>query len=249
MPKAKAAAMKALEIDDSLAEAWASLAAVKMWFDWDWEEAERAYKRAIELNPNYATAHDGYAMLLCERGRFDEAIEQITKAGEIDPLSLIIAVHAGWPFYFARDYESATRRFRKALELDENFIPAHGWLGMALGQQHRYTEALDAFKRALEVDRVPILMAMLGHTHAIAGHRAQAEEVLTALEYEAQSRYISAYDMAVIHAGLGDTPAALRELARAYEERSAWMVFLAVDPRLDPLREEAAFRELAARLH
>jgi serine/threonine protein kinase/tetratricopeptide (TPR) repeat protein len=249
MPKAKAAAMKALEIDDSLAEAWASLAAVKMWFDWDWEEAERAYKRAIELNPNYATAHDGYAMLLCERGRFDEAIEQITKAGDIDPLSLIIAVHAGWPFYFARDYESAIRRFRKALELDENFIPAHGWLGLALGQQHRYTEALDAFQRALEIDRVPILMAMLGHTHAIAGHRAQAEEVLTALEYEAQSRYISAYDMAVIHAGLDDHPAALRELARAFEERSAWMVFLAVDPRLDPLREEVAFRELAARLH
>jgi serine/threonine-protein kinase len=249
MPKAKAAAMKALEIDDTLAEAWASLAAVKMWFDWDWEEAERAYKRAIELNPSYATAHDGYAMLLCERGRFDEAIEQITRAGDLDPLSLIIAVHAGWPFYFARDYESAIRRFRKALELDENFIPAHGWLGMALGQQHRYTEALDAFQRALEVDRVPILMAMLGHTHAIAGHRAQAEEVLTALEYESQSRYISAYDMAVIHAGLDDTAAALRELARAYEERSAWMVFVEVDPRLDSLRDEHSFKELVARMH
>jgi serine/threonine protein kinase/tetratricopeptide (TPR) repeat protein len=249
MPKAKAAATKALEIDDSLAEAWAAIGAVKMWFDWDWEGAERAYQRAIELNPNYATAHDGYAMLLCERGRFDEAIEQITKAGDLDPLSLIIAVHAGWPFYFARDYESAIRRFRKALELDENFIPAHGWLGMALGQQHRYTEALDAFQRALEVDRVPILMAMLGHTHAIAGHRAQAEEVLTALQYEAQSRYISAYDTAVIHAGLDDSAAALRELERAYEERSAWLVFLSVDPRLDSLREEPAFRDLMARLH
>jgi len=249
MPKAKAAATKALEIDDSLAEAWAAIGAVKMWFDWDWEGAESAYQRAIELNPNYATAHDGYAMLLCERGRFDEAIEQITKAGDLDPLSLIIAVHAGWPFYFARDYESAIRRFRKALELDENFIPAHGWLGMALGQQHRYTEALDAFQRALEVDRVPILMAMLGHTHAIAGHRAQAEEVLTALQYEAQSRYISAYDTAVIHAGLDDTTAALHELERAYEERSAWLVFLSVDPRLDSLREEPAFRDLMTRLH
>jgi len=249
MPKAKAAAMKAIEIDDSHAEAWASLAAVKMWFDWDWEEAERAYRRAIELNPNYALAHDGYAMLLCQRGRFDEAIEQITRASDLDPLSLIIAVHAGWPFYFARDYESAIRRFRKALELDENFIPAHGWLGMALGQQHRYTEALEAFRRALEVDRIPILMAMLGHTHAIAGHSAQAQEVLTALEYEAQSRYISPYDLAVIHAGLGDNGAALRELERAFEDRSAWLVFLNVDPRLDSLRDEPAFREIAARLH
>jgi len=248
MPKAKAAATKAIEIDDSHAEAWASLAAVKMWFDWDWREAERAYKRAVELNPNYATAHDGYAMLLCERGRFDEAIEQVTKAGDLDPLSLIIAVHAGWPYYFARDYDAANHRFRKALELDEKFIPAQGWLGMALGQQHRYTEAIDTFQRALEVDRVPILMAMLGHTHAIAGHRTQAEEVLTALEYESQSRYISPYDLAVIHAGLGDKEAALRELSRAYEDRSAWMVFLNVDPRLDPLREENAFVEIAARL-
>jgi len=124
MPKAKAAAMKALELDDSLAEAWASLAAVKMWFDWDWTEAERAYKRAIELNPNYATAHDGYAMLLWERERFDEAIEQNTKAGDLDPLSLIITVHSGWPHYFARDYDAAIHRFRKALDLDENFVPA-----------------------------------------------------------------------------------------------------------------------------
>jgi len=247
MPKAKAAAMKALELDDSLAEAWASLAAVKMWFDWDWTEAERAYKRAIELNPNYATAHDGYAMLLCERERFDEAIEQITKAGDLDPLSLIITVHSGWPHYFARDYDAAIHRFRKALDLDENFVPAEGWLGMALGQQQRFTEAIDTFQRALETDRVPILLAMLGHTHAIAGHRAQAEEVLTTLEYESKSRYISPYDLAVIHAGLGDHDAALRELTRAYDDRSAWMVFLNVDPRLDCLREEKAFADLASK--
>jgi serine/threonine protein kinase/tetratricopeptide (TPR) repeat protein len=248
MPKAKAAAMKAIEIDDTLAEAWASLAAVKMWFDWDWRESERGYKRAIELNPNYAMAHDGYAMLLCERGRFDEAIVQITKAGDLDPLSLIITVHSGWPHYFARDYDAAIHRFRKALDLDENFVPAEGWLGMALGQQHRYTEAIDTFQRALEVDRIPILLAMLGHTHAIAGHRAQAEEVLTTLEYESKSRYISPYDLAVIHAGLDDREAALRELTRAYEDRSAWMVFLNVDPRLDCLRAEAAFGDLIARL-
>ena len=248
MPKAKAAAMKAIELDDTLAEAWASLAAVKMWFDWDWAEAERAYKRAIELNPNYATAHDGYSMLLCERGRFDEAITQTTKANDLDPLSLIITVHSGWPHYFARDYDTAIHRFRKALDLDENFVPAEGWLGMALGQQQRYTEAIDTFQRALEVDRIPILLAMLGHTHAIAGHRAQAEEVLTTLEYESKSRYISPYDLAVIHAGLGDRDAALHELQRAYEDRSAWMVFLNVDPRLDRLREEGAFGDLIARL-
>jgi serine/threonine protein kinase/tetratricopeptide (TPR) repeat protein len=247
MPKAKAAAERAIEIDDGLAEAWSSLASVQWWFDWDWEAAERSYKRAIALNPNYATAHDGYSMLLCARGRFDEAIEQINRAGDLDPLSRIIAVHAGWPFYFARDYESAIRRFRKALELDEHFIPAHGWLGMALGQQHRYREALEAFQRALDVDRIPILLAMLGHTHAIAGNSEQAKEVLTVLDYESRSRYISPYDIAVIHAGLGEHDAAIAKLKDAFEDRSSWMVFMEVDPRLDRLRDEVPFKKLVDR--
>jgi eukaryotic-like serine/threonine-protein kinase len=249
MPKAKAAAMKAIEIDDGLAEAWTSLGAVRWWFEWDWEGAEEAYQRAIQLNPNYATAHDGYAMFLSARGRFGEAIEQNTKAADLDPLSLIIAVHAGWPFYFARDFESAIRRFRKALELDEHFIPAHGWLGMALGQQRRYSEAIDAFGRALEVERIPILTAMLAHTHAIAGNRDKAEQLLTELLYESQNRYISPYDIAVVQAGLGQTAAALEQLRKAVEDRSAWLVFADVDPRLDALRREPAFGEIVAALH
>jgi eukaryotic-like serine/threonine-protein kinase len=244
MPKAKAAAMRAIEIDDGLAEAWASLGAVRWWYEWDWEGAEEAYRNAIALNPNYANAHDGYAMLLSARGRFDEAVQQITRASDLDPLSLIIAVHAGWPHYFARDYESATRRFRKALELDENFIPAHGWLGMALGQQHRYSDALDTFRRALEVERTPILLAMIGHTYAIAGERERAQQVLDALHEEAKTRYVSPYDLAIIHAGLGNTGEAMRALRAAVEDRSAWMVFLDVDPRLDRLRELPEFRDL-----
>ena len=249
MPKAKAAALQAIRTDESLAEAWASLGAVRWWFEWDWDGAEEAYGRAIALNPNYATAHDGYAMLLSARGRFGEAIEQNTKAADLDPLSLIIAVHAGWPFYFARDFESAIRRFRKALELDEHFIPAHGWLGMALGQQRRYDEALDAFARALEVERISILMAMLAHTHAIAGNRDKARSLLADLTAESANRYISPYDIAVVHAGLGDTAAALQQLRAAVEDRSAWLVFINVDPRLDSLRNEPGFGEIAAALH
>jgi len=248
MPKAKAAAMKAIELDDGLAEAWASLGAVRWWFDWDWNGAEEAYQRAIALNPNYANAHDGYAMMLSARGRFDEATEQLRKAADLDPLSLIIAVHAGWPFYFARDYDTAIRRFRKALELDERFIPADGWLGMALGQQGRYAEAVDAFTRALEVDRIPILLAMLAHTHAIAGNREKALAYLDALREQAKERYVSPYDIALVHAALGETNAALDELQAAREDRSAWMVFLNVDPRLDPLRREPRFAELAKAL-
>ena len=248
MPKAKAAASRALEIDGALAEAWASLAAVKWWYEWDWDGAEAAYKSAIKLNPNYATAHDGYAMLLCARGRFDASLEQVRKAVELDPLSRIIAVHAGWPFYFARDYESAIGRFEKALELDDKFIPAQAWRAMALGQQHRHEESVAAFQRALETERIPILLAMLGHTRAIAGQRAEAEMILSMLAEQAKTRYISPYDIAVIHAGLGDRAAALAKLHEAYEDRSAWMVFIDVDPRLDALRDEAQFQELAARL-
>jgi serine/threonine-protein kinase len=248
MPKAKAAAAKALKIDGSLAEAWASLAAVKWWYEWDWDGAEAAYKNAIQLNPNYATAHDGYAMLLCARGRFDASLEQVRKAVELDPLSRIIAVHAGWPFYFARDYESAIGRYEKALELDDKFIPAQAWRGMALGQQHRYEEAVESFQRALETDRVPILLAMLGHTRAIAGQRPEAEMILSMLSEQAKTRYISPYDIATIHAGLGDHAAAIAKLQEAYEDRSAWMVFVNVDPRLDALREEPELKALAARL-
>jgi TolB-like protein len=249
MPKAKAAAMRAIELDGGLAEAWASLGAVRWWFDWDWAGAEEAYRKAISLNPNYANAHDGYAMLLSARGRFDEAVEQISKASDLDPLSLIIAVHAGWPHYFARDFETAIRRFRKALELDENFIPAHGWLGMALGQQGRYDEALDAFARALEVDRIPILTTMLAHTHAIAGDRNGSLRLLGDLLNTARTRYISPYDIAVIHAGLGDNAEAIQHLQAAHADRSPWMVFVPVDPRLDGLRNEPAFAEIRAALH
>ncbi|HJW95859.1 MAG TPA: protein kinase [Thermoanaerobaculia bacterium] len=248
MPKAKAAAMRAVEIDDQLAPAWASLAAIRWWYEWDWPGAEDAYKRAIELNPNYANAHEGYSMLLSARSRFDESIVQITKAGDLDPLSLIIAVHAGWPHYFARDYDAATRRFRKALELDEKFIPAHGWLGMSLGQQKRFGEAIDTFHRALDVERTPILLAMIGHAYAIAGERVKAIEALDALREEAKSRYVSPYDLAVIHAGLGNQSEAMRTLRVAFDDRSAWMVFIRVDPRLDPLRELPEFRELVARV-
>ena len=249
MPKAKAAAARALELDEGLAEAWASMGAVRWWFDWDWSGAEQAYRRAIELNPNYATAHDGYAMMLAARGRYDDALEQVKKAADLDPLSLIIAVHAGWPHYFARNYDAAIRCFRKALELDERFIPADGWLGMALGQQGRYADAIDAFTRALEVDRVPILLTMLAHTHAIAGERAKALFYLDALRVETKDRYVSPYDIAVIHAALAEKESALEQLRAALEDRSAWMVFLNVDPRLDGLRGEPGFAEIAKALN
>ncbi|HEX3070320.1 MAG TPA: protein kinase [Thermoanaerobaculia bacterium] len=248
MPRAKAAARRAVELDPTLAEAWASLAAVKWWYDWDWDGAEADYHRAIALNPNYAAVHDSFGMLLCARGRYDAASEQFAKAASLDPLSLIVTVHAGWPHYFARQYDVALAQFEKALELDDHFVPAHGWRGMALSQQGRHNEALKAFERGLAVDRVPILMAMLGHAHAVAGHRKEAEEALAALTAESKSRYISPYDLALIHAALGDTDRTIAALHEALEDHSAWMVFLNIDPRLDSMRGVPEFEELAKKL-
>ena len=127
-------------------------------------------------------------------------------------------------------------------------IRPHGWLGMSLGQQGRHTEAIDTFHRALEVERTPILLAMIGHAYAIAGERTKAIDALDALREEAKSRYVSPYDLAVIHAGLGNNAEAMRTLRVAFDDRSAWMVFIRVDPRLDPLRELPEFRELAGRV-
>jgi serine/threonine-protein kinase len=248
MPRAKAAARRAVELDPSLAEAWASLAAVKWWYEWDWSGAEADYHRAIALNPNYAAVHDSFGMLLCARERYNEATDQFAKAASLDPLSLIVTVHAGWPHYFARNYDAAIAQFEKALDLDDHFVPAHGWRGMALSQQGRHKEALRAFERGLSVDRVPILMAMLGHAHALAGHRAEAEKALAALTTESQSRYISPYDLAVIHAALSDTERAIAALHEALDDHSAWMVFLNIDPRLDSMRAVPAFEELARKL-
>jgi serine/threonine-protein kinase len=248
MPRAKAAARRAVELDPSLAEAWASLAAVKWWYEWDWSGAEADYHRAIALNPNYAAVHDSFGMLLCARERYNEATEQFAKAASLDPLSLIVTVHAGWPHYFARNYDAAIAQFEKALDLDDHFVPAHGWRGMALSQQGRHKEALKAFERGLSVDRVPILMAMLGHAHALAGHRAEAENALAALTTESHSRYISPYDLAVIHAALGDTQRAIAALHEALDDHSAWMVFLNIDPRLDSMRKVPEFEELARKL-
>src|SRR5258708_9396129 len=187
-------------------------------------------------------------MLLCARGRYDAASEQFAKAASLDPLSLIVTVHVGWPHYFARQYDAAIAQFEKALELDDHFVPAHGWRGMALSQQGRHDEAVQAFERGLSVDRVPILMAMLGHAHAVAGHRKEAGEALAALVAESQSRYISPYDLAVIHAALCDTQSAIAALHEALEDHSAWMVFLNIDPRLDSMRAVPVFEALARKL-
>jgi len=248
LPIAKAAAKKALETDDSLAEAHNSLAWTKLAFDWDWMGAEREFKRAIELNPGYAVAHHWYAECLAGMGRYAEALAEIRQAQELDPLSLIISSIVGWVLYFDRKDDQAIAEFRKALELDPNFWVAHWTLGRAYEQKAMFVEAIAEIQKAIDFSGgSPLSLAALGHTYAVWGMRAEAERVLNELK-ELPEGYISPYGIAAIHAGLGEKDQAFIWLEKAYEERSGWLIWLRAEPISDPLRSDPRFQDLLRRV-
>jgi eukaryotic-like serine/threonine-protein kinase len=248
-PNAQAAARKALDLDSMLAEPHTSLAWADFMFDWDWPSAEREFRRAIALNPKYPAAHAWYSAYLAAMGRHGEAIAEGKRAQELDPLSLIANASLGRPFYNARRYDEAIAQSKKTLEIDPRFARAHYWLGLAYEQKSMYDLAIAAFHEAiLNSDSVPIYIAAAGHAYALAGRRGQALEILRRLEKLSSQRYVSAYDIALIHVGLGDKERAMQWLERAYQERSDGLVFLTVDPRLDRLRSDARFANLVRRV-
>jgi len=249
VPKAKAAAEKALQIDETLAEAHASLAYAKEEYDWDVGGAEREYKRAIELNPNYATAHQWYAVHLAVRGRYPEAIAEIKQAQEVDPLSLVINMNVGWVFYFARQYDEAAEQCRKTLELDPNFPAAHWMLGQAYRQKGMHEEAIAEFQKAVALSRGdPTQVAALGHGFAVARKRAEAEKILNELKKLSKRRYFPTYFIALIYVGLDDKNQAFEWLEKAFAERSANLTVLKAEPMFDPLRSDAPFQDLLRRV-
>src|SRR4030095_1484181 len=204
MPKAKAAAMRALELDESLAEAHASLARVLASYDWDWTNAEKEYKRAIELNPRYPVAHQWYGGYLAVLGRHNEAIAERKRAQELDPLSLIINAELGMAFYYARDYDQAIEQFEKTLELDQNFPPPRAFLPAAYEQKGMYAEAIAEFKKALALrgsSEVGFLRAGLGHIYAVSGQKSEARKLLAELKQLSEQGYVPAPSIALIHAG------------------------------------------------
>ncbi|MGH9814035.1 MAG: tetratricopeptide repeat protein, partial [Candidatus Acidiferrales bacterium] len=249
-PLGKAAALKALELDPNLGEAHASLAAAYQYYDWDWAAAEREFRRAIELNPNYASAHQWYANYLVMFGRHAESLAEARRARELDPLSLIINVTFGWRFYFARRYDDALAQHRKTAELDPNFALARYSLGMTYEQKGMYEAALAEFRRALALSGDdPHALANLGHVYALAGNRVEARSVLAQLEQLAKKKYVPPYYVAEIYVALGEKEPAFRWLEKAYEERSSRLVFLKVEPRLDPLRDDPRFQDLVRRMN
>lgn len=249
MPKAKGAARKALEIDDTLAEAHTSLAHAIMNFDWDWSGAEREYMRGIELNPNYPTAHQFYAVYLMQMARFDEAVLEQRRAQDLDPLSLSINASLGLLSLYARQHDQAIDQFRKTLEMDHNFPLAHLGLGEAYEQKGMYDEAVAEFQAAIALSGgSPVMVAALGHAYAISDRRGEAQKVLDELKELSKRRYVAPFDVAMVYAGLGEKDQAFEWLQRAYEERDDWLTFLKVEPRADTLRSDPRFQDLLQRV-
>lgn len=249
MPKAKAAALRALEIDDTLAEPHVSLAHVKYYYDRDWPTAEREYKRAIELNPNYPTAHQWYAVFLMSAGRFDEALAENTRAQQLDPLSLPINMTLGWVLLNARQYDQSAEQLRKTMEMDPNFLLAHHRLGLVYEQQRKYEEAIAEFKQVVKLSPgKPLGIATLARAYALSGNRAEAQKGLTELQELSKRRYVSSASIALIYAALGDKDQAFVWLEHADKQRDANLARLIVDPRFDSLRSDPRFDDLARRV-
>jgi TolB-like protein/Tfp pilus assembly protein PilF len=246
---ARQAATKALELDDTLAEAHASLAYIKTFHDWDWSGAEREFKRAIELSPGYASAHQWYSILLVFLGRRDEALAEARRSRQLDPLSLIINRDLGWMLYLVGDYEQAIEQLRKTLDMDPSFVQAHVSLGMAFLAKGLPQDAIAHGQKAVELSPGETYgLAGLGRIYAFSGKKAEALRILDLLNERSKTRYVAAFDLATIHLGLGDRDRALAWLERAYEERSAALGYISVYPMFDPLRSEPRFQDLLRRI-
>ncbi len=249
-PQAELAARKALSMDETLAEAHASLALVQNDYHRDWTGAEQSYRRAIELNPSYATAHHWYGTLLSALGRHQEALAALERAREHDPLSLIINANRGWMLYHAREYQPAIEQYRKTLELGPDFPVAHYYLGVAYEQTGRLAEAIAALKKAVELSGgAPYAVAGLAHAYALSGRRREAEEVVARLQDEATRHYVPSIWLAWALSGLRERDPVFAYLERAFDERHSDIAFLQVEPVWDSLRWDPRFVALLRRLN
>jgi serine/threonine-protein kinase len=248
MPKARSAAIKALDLDDSLAEAHTSLAKINHSYEWDFEGAEKEFKRAIQLNPNYPTARQWYGIFLSAMGRHDESIFQRKRAQELDPTSLSINTGLGRAYYWARRYDQAIEQCREAHELEPSYVDTHWSIGLCYEQKGMFERAIAEFQDAATLSNGrPTMVAALGHAHAKSGNTGEALKKLDELNVLSRRRYVSAYPIALIHLALGRKDRAFELLEKAYRDRDEMMTHLRVDPRLDDLRGDPRFKELLRR--
>jgi DNA-binding winged helix-turn-helix (wHTH) protein/TolB-like protein/Flp pilus assembly protein TadD len=249
MPKAREATLRALEIDERLAEAHAALGWIKFFDEWDWEGAEREHRRALEINPNYSLAHLGYATLLSCLGRHEVALAEADRALRLDPLSLVAGALKGQSLFLARRYPQAIDHLHRTLEINPNFWLAQLQLGRSYEREGRYEEALEAFRKAREAGGTTEAISLSGYTYAVSGRREEAERTLRELKAISEQSYVPPYNVALVNHGLGDSDEVLRWLERAYDERDAHMVLLGVDPKWDALRSDPRFVSLARRMN
>jgi TolB-like protein/DNA-binding winged helix-turn-helix (wHTH) protein/Tfp pilus assembly protein PilF len=250
LPQAKAAAGKALEIDDSLGEAHSALAHVIELYDWDWHGAEKEYKRALALNPNSDTAHIWYGEYLQVMGQSEEAFVQVRQAMALDPLNAGPANALGYLFYTARQYDQGILAFQKTLELEPDYVTAHGGLGWVYGEKKMYPEAIAELEKAVNLSNRTDegAVASLGKILGDSGRKQEARRLLEELEGQSKHRYISPYLIALVQIGLGERDQAIASLEQGYADRDEWMMFMRVDPHMDDLRSDPRFQDLVRRV-
>lgn len=244
MPKAKAAATRALELDDSVAEAHAALGWVKWQYDWDWIGAEKEFRRSIDLSPNYAIAHGMYALYLDSMSRVDEAMAQHRRALELEPLSLIINANAGEALYDTRHYDQAIEQYRKTLEIEANFAPAHDDLAQVFERTGMYWEAVAEWQQSLIAKGELRTAAAIGRAYSKSGYRAALRTWLDSLTIPSNHSYVSPLFIASIYARIGETDHTFEWLAKAYNDRASDLVNLKVDPAFDSVRSDPRYAEL-----
>jgi serine/threonine-protein kinase len=249
IPKSKRAALEALSLDNTLAEAHVSLANAYFYYEWDWASGERWYKRAIELNPSYATAAQLYSHYLLAMGRFDEAIAQMKKARELDPMSLIINSGLGMVYYYSGQYDEAIKQSRKTLEFDPEFSYAYEVLGASFEAQGLYDEAASEYMKMIpQMGRVQDMLPAIKEAYEQGGLEGFWRRFLSFPAALLNSKYVSPFSMAVKNALIGEKDRAFDWLERAYEERAGFLVMVKVEPRLERLRSDPRYKDLLRRM-
>jgi adenylate cyclase len=248
-PKAQAAAMKAIELDSSLADPHASLGYFKLYYAWDFPGAELEFKKALLLNPKYEIAYDWYGVFLTAMGRLEEAHKIIEKAQQLDPLSAFISTDMGFNLYYDKKFDAAIQALNSTLELNPRFILARLWLGRVYQIRKMYPEAIAQYQLALNVaPQWPVAWSQIGSVYGVSGNEAGARRILDTLSSLSSRKFVTSYGVALVHMGLGEKEQTFVWLNKAYDERSHWLVWLNLDPRWDPIRSDKRFTELVSKV-
>ena len=249
MPKARAAAKKALGIDETLAEAHTSLAIVNAQYEWNWKEAEKEYRRAIELNPGYAASHQFYGWLLMYRGQLEGALDEAKRSQQLDPLAPFINANVAWMYYMNRRYDESIEISKRMLEMDSSFAVTHYNLGQAYEQKSMFGEAIMEFQKARQLDKdKPYILSLIAHVYALSDNRKEAEKLLAELTEISHRKQVNPFAFALIYIGLGEKDQAFEWLDKAFESRDEELMPLKVDPRLEPLRSDSRYTAMLTKM-